>query len=475
MSIHVAAVDLGATSGRVMRAVVGEGSIDMVEVARFPNGPVERADGLHWDIEALRGHIMAGLHQAFADDPLITSIGIDSWAVDYALMAGGRMLGEPFHYRDERTARGVAAVHAVVPPDELYAASGLQHLPFNTVFQLAAEPPARLAEADTMLLIPDLVAFWLTGRAVAEVTNASTTALLDPRTREWNDPLIARLGLPRALLPELVQSGETIGPLVPEVAERLGARPGVVVTAVGSHDTASAVVGAPLSRPDAAYISCGTWGLVGLELEHPVITEASRAANFTNEGGVDGRVRFLHNVTGLWLLSETIRQWEAESGPVDLGALLRAAAAIDAPVPVFDANDPRLLPPGDMPARIAELLREQGEALPTTRGAVARSILESLAAAFATAVRTASELADRPVGVIHLVGGGALNALLCRLVADRAGVPVLAGPVEATALGNVLVQARAQGLHATLEGLRGFIGQRLAPRRFDPERVDATA
>lgn len=475
MSIHVAAVDLGATSGRVMRAVVDAGSIDMIEVARFPNGPVQRADGLHWDIEALRGHIMSGLSQAFADDPLITSIGIDSWAVDYALMAGGRMLAEPFHYRDERTARGVAAVHAVVPPDELYAASGLQHLPFNTVFQLAAESPEHLEGADAMLLIPDLVAFWLTGRVVAESTNASTTGLLDPRTGEWNEALIERLALPRRLFPSLFRPGETIGALAPEAATALGAPEGVVVTAVGSHDTASAVVGVPMTRPDAAYISCGTWGLVGLELEHPVITDAGRAANFTNEGGVDGRVRFLHNVMGLWLLSETIRAWEAESGRVDLGRLLADAAAVVRPVPTFDVNDPRLLAPGDMPSRIATVIAERGDAVPASRAELARAILESLALAFASAVRTASALADRPVAVIHLVGGGALNALLCQLTADRAGMPVLAGPVEATAIGNVLVQARAQGSRGTLEDVRRLVAEQCTITTFSPRAVPATA
>lgn len=474
MSIHVAAIDLGATSGRVMRAVIGPDHLELVEVARFPNGPVEHDDGLHWDIEALRGHILAGLRQAFAADPLITSIGIDSWAVDYALMAGDRMLGTPFHYRDDRTARGVAAVHAVVPPDELYAASGLQHLSFNTVFQLAAEGDA-LAAADRFLMIPDLVAYWLTGRSVAEATNASTTALLDPRTGEWNGALIARLGLPRRVFPELVRPGDDLGPLTPAMAAELAAPEGVRVTAVGSHDTASAVVGVPMTRPDAAYISCGTWGLVGLELEHPVITDASREANFTNEGGVDGRVRFLHNVMGLWLLSETIRSWEAKSGPVDLSRLLVDAAAVTEPVPVFDASDERFMAPGDMPARIAAALSEQGDAVPTTRGAMARCILESLASAFAEAVRDASRLADREVGVIHLVGGGALNSLLCQLTADRSGMPVLAGPVEATALGNVLVQARALGLGGTLEQARALVAQVHPPQRFEPRVSTASS
>jgi len=464
---HVAAVDLGATSGRVMRAVIGPDRLELVEVARFPNGPIERADGLHWDIEALRGHIMAGLRRAFAADPLITSVGIDSWAVDYALMAGGRMLGAPFHYRDARTARGVAAVHAVVPPDELYAASGLQHISFNTVFQLAADGDA-LAEADRFLLIPDLVAYWLTGRSFAESTNASTTALLDPRTQEWNDDLIAQVGLPRHIFPELVRPGDDLGPLTPAMAAELAAPAGVRVTAVGSHDTASAVVGVPMVRPDAAYISCGTWGLVGLELAHPVITGASREANFTNEGGVDGRVRFLHNVVGLWLLSESIRSWEAESGPVDLSRLLVDAAAVTETVPIFDASDERYMAPGDMPGRIASALTEQGDAVPATRALMARCILESLAAAFAEAVRDAGRLADREVGVIHLVGGGALNSLLCQLVADRAQMPVLAGPVEATAIGNVLVQARAHGLGGSLEQLRALVAEVYPPQRFEP-------
>ncbi|MDO9590650.1 MAG: FGGY-family carbohydrate kinase, partial [Microcella sp.] len=262
--------------------------------------------------------------------------------------------------------------------------------------------------------------------------------------------------------------GDDLGPLTPAMSAELGAPAGVRVTAVGSHDTASAVVGVPMTRPDAAYISCGTWGLVGLELEHPVITDASREANFTNEAGVDGRVRFLHNVMGLWLLSETMRSWEAEGGSVDLGGLLVEAAAVIEPVPVFDTNDQRFMPPGEMPMRIAAVLSEQGDAVPSTRAAMVRCILESLAAAFAAAVHTAARLADREVVVIHLVGGGSLNALLCQLTADRAGIPVLAGPVEATALGNVLVQARAAGLGGSLEQLRALVAAVYPPQRFEP-------
>lgn len=466
---HVAAVDLGATSGRVMVATIGPERLDMTEVARFPNGPVRAGDALHWDIEALRGHVMAGLRAALAEHPDIASIGIDSWAVDYGLVAGGELLRAPFHYRDERCAGGVEAVHATVAPAELYAATGLQHLPFNTVFQLAAEGES-LADAEQLLLIPDLFAWWLTGRAVAERTNASTTALLDPRTGQWHEGLIEQLGFPRSIFPPLVAPGDEIGTLTSDARGELATTATVRVTAVGSHDTASAVLAVPMTRPDAAYVSCGTWGLVGLELDEPVMTEAAREANFTNEGGVDGTVRFLHNVTGLWLLSESIRSWEAEGGPVDLSTLLAHAARVSEPVPVFDANDPRLAAPGDMPRRIAGVIAESGDDVPVTRAAFARSILESLAAAFAEAVHTAARLAGRDVGVIHVVGGGALNALLCQLTADRAGMPVLAGPVEATALGNVLVQARSLGLAGSRAELRALVARTHPPQRYEPRR-----
>lgn len=477
MSIHLAAIDLGATSGRVMRAVVDADRLELVEVARFPNGPVERADGLHWDTDALRANIMDGLRKAFAADPAITSIGVDSWAVDYALLADGEQLGEPFHYRDERASRGVAAVHARIAPDELYGVTGLQHLPFNTLFQLASERE-RLSRADRLLLIPDLVAHWLTGREVAEVTNASTTGLLDPHTRQWNDALIERLGFPRAIFAPLVQPGDDLGPLLPEVAVALGAPTAVRVTAVGSHDTASAVVGAPLSGPDAAYISCGTWGLVGVELDEPRITAPTQAANVTNEGGVDGRVRFLHNVTGLWLLTETIRQWEDEGAAVDLPSLLAEAAAVSEPVPTFPANHPDLTAPGAMATRIADVITASGQQPPTSRAAFARSIIASLAGAFAETVRTVAGLAEREVQVIHLVGGGALNTLLCQLLADESGMRVLAGPVEATAIGNVLVQARAVGSGAvgsTLDDLRSLVARATAPVEYRPRAVTTVA
>lgn len=440
---------------------VGDGVLELEQVARFANGPVERADGWHWDIEALWTQVRAGLIEAVRREPAVESIGIDSWAVDYGLIGRDGLLAEPFHYRDDRTARGVDAVHAVVPFEQLYTRNGLQFLPFNTLYQYASD--ARLAEAEASLLVPDLVAERLTGRRVAERTNASTTGLLDVRTGEWDRALAEAVGIPDRVLPPLVDPGETIG-----LAAEFGGRP---VVAVGSHDTASAVVAVPLSTPRSAFISCGTWGLVGLELPAPIVSNAARSANFTNEGGVDGRVRFLRNVAGLWLLSETVRVWsDSDAAPVDLPSLLAAAAEAPTPAHVFDADDPSLASPGDMPARIAALL---GMPVPgvAERPAFARVIVESIAEAFAGTVRAAAELAERDVDVIHLVGGGALNALLCQATADRSGLPVLAGPVEATALGNVLVQARALGAFgadASLEDLRARVAEAFPPRRFDP-------
>src|SRR6478735_2704674 len=269
----------------------------------------------------------------------IPEIGIDSWAVDYGLIQGGRLTAEPFHYRDERTLRGAAAVHEIIPFEELYPRNGLQYLPFNTLYQYVTE--RGLSEADVALLIPDLVAYLLTGALVAERTNASTTGLVDVHTGQWDLELADRLGIPASVLPELVDPGAHVGRLQGEAQAKVGTP--LEVIAVGSHDTASAIVAVPLSSPDAAYISCGTWGLVGVELDEPVVSDEARAANFTNEGGVDGRVRFLHNVTGLWLLSESVREWEAEDGErIDLPALLQDAAAVDEDVPLFAANDPSL-------------------------------------------------------------------------------------------------------------------------------------
>ncbi len=467
MTDAVAAVDLGATSGRVMLGYLGHDELRLVPVARFPNQPVRTVDGLHWNILELYRNVVAGLGSAVREEPGLRSIGIDSWAVDYALLDGGRMLGTPFHYRDDRTSHGVDLVHSLVGFDELYGVNGLQFLPFNTLYQLAAEKDGGwLERADTMLLVPDLLAFWLTGTRRAEATNASTTGLVNVTTGQWDDALIGRLGYPRGVFPPLVHPGATIGTLLPGVAAEIGmSGSSLPVTAVGSHDTASAVVAVPAATENVAYISSGTWSLVGVELDRPVVSEAARAANFTNEGGVDGRIRFLQNVSGLWLLSESVRTWERESGSgesIDLPTLLAQAAAVTAQMPVFDAGDPVFIAPGDMPGRIAAWCAERGLAVPGSRAEVVRSILESLAAAYASSLRQASELSGRRIDTVHIVGGGSQNALLCQLTADRTGLPVVAGPVEATAIGNVLVQARAQGMvdsSTSLEALRALVAR----------------
>jgi len=464
MTQAVAAVDLGATSGRVMLGYVGHNELSIRPVARFPNGPVTASNGpLHWDITRLWARVLGGLSSALHEENDIRSIGVDSWAVDYALLKAGTRQGEVFHYRDERNPPAASRVHETIAPAELYSRNGLQYLPFNTLYQLSAE--VDLGAANSFLLVPDLFGFWMTGRQVAERTNASTTGLLNVATREWDDTLIERLRLPRSIFPELVDAGSTVGPLDRLLGEKIGARRRIVVTAVGSHDTASAVVAVPAASDDFAYISCGTWGLVGVELESPVLTEASRIANFTNEGGVDGRVRYLHNVMGLWLLSESLRTW----GRHDLRALLAEAATLTAPAPIFDANDAAFLSPGDMPGRIAAWFAECGLEAPRTQVEFVRSIVESLAVAFADAVETASALSGKRVSAIHIVGGGSQNELLCQLVADRSGLPVLAGPVEATAIGNVLVQARAQGLvTGSLESLRSLVAAAFAPELYRP-------
>ncbi|WP_457100940.1 rhamnulokinase [Microbacterium sp. P5_E9] len=465
----VAAVDLGATSGRVIVGHVGPDTLDASTVTRFPNNPVQTPDGLHWDILSLYAGATKGLREAFRAEPGIASIGVDSWAVDYGLLRGGRLLGNPFHYRDARTERGVAAVHERMPHAELFERNGLQFLPFNTLYQYAAEPASILDFADTALLIPDLIAYWLTGQARAEQTNASTTGLVRVLDGTWDEELIRALGIPRGILPSLISPGERVGTLLPDIAAAIGARAATPVTAVGSHDTASAIVAVPMRADAAAYISCGTWGLVGVEVDHLVLTPEALAANFTNEGGVDGRVRLLHNVMGLWVLSEAVRTWEREGHPIDLPTLLDSAEEVNTAVPVFDINDPRFLAPGDMSARIDEWCAEHDIAAPRTRAEYARSIIESLAQAFAETAVEAGRIGRVDVRTIHIVGGGALNELLCQRTADRAGLPVLAGPVEATALGNLLVQARAAGLvTGSLEALRDLVARTHAPRRYTP-------
>jgi rhamnulokinase len=421
--------------------------------------------------------------------------------VDYGLLdADGELLGNPVHYRDTRTDGVVGEVLAKVPAADLYAVTGIQQMPINTIYQLAAAARTpQLAAARTLLLIPDLLAYWLTGEIGAEVTNASTTQLYDTRARDWAWDLIGRAGLPAGLFPALREPGSVIGTLRRELAAEpglgglagsgpagrgpAGSRPAgplpgrpLPVIATGSHDTASAVVAVPARGADFAYISCGTWSLVGVELDQPVLTEASRAANFTNETGVDGTIRYLRNVMGLWLLQESVRTWSAAGQRADLATLLDEAARMPPLQVVVDPDDPVFLPPGDMPARIAGAARRTGQRPPADPPAVVRCILDSLALAYRARLREVQELSGRAVGTVHVVGGGVRNTLLLQLTADACGLPVVAGPAEAAALGNILVQARALGAApGDLDGMRALLRATQELTRFEPSGADAGA
>jgi len=445
-------------------------------VHRFPNVPVTVRGTLHWDILRLYREMLDGLAAAGRDADL-AAIGIDAWGCDYGLLdASGALLGNPVHYRDRRTDGIVPRVLAKVGETELYAVTGTQQLPFNTLCQLAAAAGTpQLAAAVTMLPIPDLLTYWLAGEQGAEVTVASTTQLLDARARDWARPLLERAGLPPGILPPLRQPGTVVGGLLPEVAAQTGPAAGAglaappQVVAVASHDTASAVVAVPARNHRFAYISSGTWSLVGVELDRPVLTEASRLANFSNEAGLDGTVRYLRNVMGLWLLQESMRAWEGAGLRLRLRDLLAQAAAVPGLRAVIDPDDPALLPPGDMPARIADACRRSGQPAPQQPADTARCILDSLALAYRRAIRQAQELSGVHAEVIHIVGGGSRNALLCQLTADACGLPVVAGPAEAAALGNILVQARAIGAApGELAGLRGMVRAGTRLRRFRP-------
>lgn len=447
-----AAIDLGASSGRVVAGGLEDGRVAIEEVHRFANRPVRLPDGLHWDILHLFGEALAGLRRAGA----LRGVAVDTWGVDYALLdRRGRVLGLPFHYRDERTDGMIERAFERVPAEELYAATGIQTLAINTIFQLLAEEgsPA-LAGAQRIVLIPDLLAYWLSGEPANERTNASTTGLLDARSGEWALGLIERLGLPTEPFGALAEPGTELG--ATRADHQLGEVP---VYAVASHDTASAFAATPLAGEDAAVLSSGTWSLLGVELPEPALTDAARAANLTNERGVDGTTRLLKNVMGLWLEQECARAWDASFPELH-------QAAFDAPadVPLFDPDGDELLRPGDMPARIAAACGRSE----MPRGEIVRSIFTSLACKYRMVLERLQDVTERELRTIHVIGGGARNRLLCQLAADLTGREVLAGPVEATALGNILIQARAAGELGSLAEMRSVARASIESLTYEP-------
>ena len=467
------AVDLGAESGRVQLGTLAGGRVKLEEVHRFVNGPVQLPSGLHWDVLGIYREILTGISLAArkADGP-VDGIAVDAWGCDYGLLdRDGELLGNPFHYRDHRTDGVMERLLEQVPAEEVYGATGIQFMPFNTIFQLAAHKgSAQLDAARAFATIPDLLAYWLSGRLAAERTAASTTQLLDVHTGDWARELAIQVGIPAAILPPLVDAATVLAPLREEVARDAGLDPAPDVIAVGGHDTASAVVSVPARGNDFAYLSSGTWSLLGMELDSPVTSEEARAYNLTNEGGVDGTIRLLRNVMGLWLVQECRRQWAREGVEYDYDTLHRLAQATAPGGPLIDPDAPELLHPGDMPARIAELCERTGQPRPADAGATIRCALESLACKYRLVLERIERVAGRRAEVVHVVGGGSRNATLCQLAADVLDRPVHAGPIEATALGNVMTQALAHGKVGSLEEIREVVGASFSPDVYTPSR-----
>jgi rhamnulokinase len=471
----LAAVDLGASSGRVVAASVTDRGITLRETHRFINAPVRVSGVLRWDILALYRGVLDGLKQLEHEDGALAGIGIDSWAVDYGLLdADAQLLGNPVHYRDGRTTAVLERVLADVGAPALYAATGIQLQPFNTLFQLLAELGVQLPLARQALLIPDLISFWLSGVRGTELTNASTTGLIDPRTGTWDGALAARLGAPIGLFAPIRAPGTILGPLQADVATDVGLSGSPQIITVPSHDTAAAVAGIPAAVEDFAYVCTGTWALVGLELRSPVITEASRAANFTNEIGASNTIRFLRNVTGFWLLQESLREWRREDVLVDAASLTDAAVDVPLLRGYIDVQQPEFVAPGDMPARVrAACKRVTGVSL-SSPAEIARCIFDSMALAVRRAIREACALAGRDVSVVHIVGGGVANTLFCQLVADACQLPVVAGPTEAASWGNVLSQASALGfIEPGLAAGREQVRRAEPSTRYEPRSPEA--
>lgn len=461
-----AAVDLGATSGRVMTGHVEDDRIELREAYRFDNRPVHLGGTFYWDALALWRDVVEGLRIA---GPHLAGIGIDTWGVDYGLLDGdGRLLANPVNMRDRRTEGMPERVAELIDPAELYAVTGTQISCINTIYQwVAARGDASMQHARAALLTPDLFGYWLTGVRHAELTVASTTGLLDVNTRHWSTEVMDRLGLRTDLMATLAEPGSIRGRVLPEVTRQSGIE-STTVFDVASHDTASAVLGVPAINDDFAYISCGTWSLVGVELLTPNTSPEARAANFTNELGVDGTVRFLRNLTGLWMLTQSLLQWDRDGESHDLAALLAAAATIPRGGPIVDTGRPEFIRGGDVPGMVRAECDRTGQPVPRDPPAITRCILDSLAAVYADTIRDAMSVTGRSVRVVHIVGGGARNELLAQLTADACGLPVVTGPVEAAALGNVLVQARADG---TITGDLSALRARLTPwvlARYEP-------
>lgn len=472
------AVDLGASSGRVLAGRFDGRSVALEEVYRFGNGGVTAGGTLYWDLLRLWSEIQHGLRLAQESlDGQIVSLGVDTWGVDFGLLdANDQLLGNPVHYRDQRTQGILPRAFSVATRDEIFEATGLQFMEFNTLFQLWAMKQARspiLEAAEHFLMMPDLFHWLLTGQKRNELTNASTTQFLDPRTRQWATSLLQRMDIPTSIFGELAAPGTQLGPLRREVAAATGLHD-VNVILPGTHDTASAVMAVPSSspispQPDWCYISSGTWSLMGVEVPEPVITPECQRLNFTNEGGIGGSVRLLKNIAGLWLVQECRRVWALEGREYSWEELNQLAAAAEPLQAWIDPDDPRFTAPENMPEAIREYCAERGHRIPQTEGEIIRCALESLALRYRLVVDWLEQLTQGKIKTVHIVGGGAQNELLCQMTADALDRAVVAGPVEATAIGNLMTQAMSLGDVTSIQEAREVVYQSFAARRYDPQ------
>ena len=469
------AVDLGASGGRVLLGKFDGERFELEALHRFPNGPVDVLGRLHWDVLGLWREIKKGLrHYAEICNEPLAGIGVDTWGVDFALLdEAGTLLGHPHHYRDSRTDGVVEEVSREISQADLYERTGIQFMQINTLYQLySMRSDPRLGLTKTLLMIPDLLHYWLTGRKVGEYTIASTSQLLNARSRTWDEEVLDALSLPAHILPDLIQPGTVVGPLLESVAEEVGLAD-VPVIATGAHDTASAVAAIPELDEEGVYISSGTWSLMGVELSEPVLSEAARALDVTNEGGVGGTVRLLKNVAGLWLLQESRKRWQLEGQDYSWDDLLERATQAEPFRSFVNPGAETFLSPGDMPGAIRAYCRETGQLEPEGVGAVVRCCLESLALKYRSVLEGLENLLGRRLDTIHIVGGGSQNDLLNQFTADACLRPVIAGPTEATALGNLMVQAIATGHIDNLAAGRRVVAASVSQRRYEPQHGEA--
>ena len=476
------AVDLGASGGRVVSGAFDGRLLELEEIHRFENGPVAMGGQLIWDLPRLWQEVVAGLRAAVVrHGGGVASVGVDTWGVDFSFLAADdTLLANPVCYRDPRTRGMLAAAERIVPRAEIFAATGLQFMEINSLYQLLALRDRRapvLEAADRLLMIPDVVHWLLSGQRSNERTNASTSQCFDPRAGDWAFAMLERFGLPRRIFGPVIEPGADLGTLRPDVAAETGLGAARVIVP-GTHDTASAVVAVPAaeppsSRPDWCYVSLGTWALVGVELDRPLVTPECLALNFTNEGGVGGTTRLLKNVCGLWLVQQCRAAWRRQGKEWTWDQLTALAAEAPPLLTLVDPDDPALVAPADMPEAIRGLARAAGEPVPESTAAVVRTALESVAAAIRRRIAELDALLGRRMSRVHVVGGGVKNRLLCQMIADATGRPVVAGPVEATAIGNLLVQLGARDGVVDLRAMRQIVRESFEPETFTPRAAAA--